>query len=676
LPSLVLSLGLKMSVVGCDLLEIAGLTVITFGVCILSPFMMYALYHFHALRHAKIMKFRNSTLITAMNCCVILALLERGHFCFFVIWELENPVPRWTECIFEGVSLASIYLLVALKTWLLYFEQSYHFSVANAAWKKLINERAQSWFIRHRQTYGDWRYVLRNGALPSICYMALCIAMEIVVKNRSGASLPENRAGAVVLVMANCLLQELPLLFSVVVYYRFHSKDFKDLYHISREIKYQCALVAVYMILECAEALFHIIRYVTIGHLESQRADIVRLEALTNFVLTSLFLFGLSLLTSLYPVCIHLVTARRHSGLEHVKSPKMNRGKNLQSSISDIAHIISHKEGFKALMNHLLREFSTENLLFITELVQIKYAFQLKNHSVVIVPKFSVSTHSVDSETDDYFDTEKYTVIDFHATERRRSSIRSATPFSLLSRTVTPTLREGDVTAEQSEPKSSVGNESPVSTSCILSGINRKLSSCGRRGSESASHEITRAGKLPRMHTFLFGNDGSIRIKLVLPQGLPPSTALQDVHKKDDLALQFEYIFQKFIEPGALHEVNLSHGVRSTLCSIFDTERTHLTHGKVESFIFNVFDEAALQILELMCDSFSRFAFTRDFRYIQREIERDDSFTAEYREESGPSMRNVISLEQVMEQYGMESLGGLCFTDNVSSQMYPVSSAI
>jgi len=694
-----------------DTIDIVGMLVIMIGVGILSPIMVYALHQFHVLRNAKIMKFRNSSLIIAMNCCIIFVFLERGYFCFFRVWEFENPVPERVECTFAGICISSIYLLVALKTWLLYFEQSYHFSVASAAWKKLINERAQSWFIRHRQTYGDWRYVVKAGALPSAAYMALCFVMEIAVEELSGAPV----AATIVVVVAHSAIHKLPLLFSCVIYYRFHSKDFKDLYRISREIKYQCAIVVAFMTLQCAEAVFHCVRFSTLGQFITERADVVRVEALCNFVVTSLFLFSLCLLTSWYPVYIHL---RKQSGCICNDS----RPRRFTSGISDIATIISHKEGYKALMSHLLTEFSTENLLFITELIQIKYAFQLRNHNVVVVPKrplklsvddtFTVE-HSVtasDSNNEGYFDNDKYAVIDFHSkrtsTERpshrcrlsfTRSSVRSMTP--PVPPVIPPSVDEVDeADGHQPDPKGTDTSntertddlksdvpklvDEPSVPSKILSGINKRLGDAkevtkavylrGRRGSTSqplsGPLEITKSGKLPGMHTFLFRTDGAIQLKLALPRGLPPSTALQDLPKKNNLALQYEYLYQKFIEPRALHEVNLSHGIRGKLCTFFGKERAHLTHGKVESFIFNIFDEAALQILGLMCDSFARFASTSDFRYIQREIERDDSsvLEREHREESGPSLRNATSLEEVMEQYGINSFGGLCVTGNLS----------
>jgi len=726
-----------------DSIDVVGMMVILIGVGVLSPIMGYALHQFHTLRRARIMKFRNSPLIAAMNGFIFVAVVERAYFCFFTIWQIENPLPDYAEHICIGICIASIYLLVALKTWLLYFEQSYHLSVANAAWKKLINEQAQSWFIRHRRTYGDWRYLLKIGALPSALYMSMCIALGIMADDLQRESISTTIA----LVATDWMLHALPLLFSVVIYHRFHSKDFKDLYRISYEIKCQCAIVVVYEMLKCAESAFPILRFLELskGSSESHWLDIVRLEALCNFVLTVSFLFTLSVFTSSYPVYIHLMTEQGNRLSELFSNGRNELPKRRRSGIGDIANIIRHKEGFKALMNHLLIEFSTENLLFITELIQIKYAFQLKNRNILIIPRFSVfesigsANHgpsnqlTVRRQDGGYLDNDKYAVLDFNAkcvASERSTTPRSkmelsefgnlitteypvATPGTKMS-SLSPNSRKSPEQSERSlnvygaeyddsksteqfnadhDRKHNADDNTPpvlhqqTTIESVVVELSRKLSEAkeltkavyqrGRVGANgSTSMLITKDGKLPRMHTFLFRDNGSIMLKLELPPGLPPSIALEDVHKKNNLALQYEYLFQKFIRQSAVHEVNLSHGVRTPLCRFFGTERMHLTHGKVESFIFNIFDEAARQILELMCDSFSRFASTRTFRHIQSAIERDDSSVHRscdgYREESAqsttPVVRNATSLPDVMNQYAIDSCGGLCFrTENVSA---------
>merc|ERR1712176_1015625 len=40
---------------------------------------------------------------------------------------------------------------------------------------------------------------------------------------------------------------------------------------------------------------------------------------------------------------------------------------------------ISNNKGFKAFMKHLVKEWAAENLLFLVELIQIKYEFQIKH---------------------------------------------------------------------------------------------------------------------------------------------------------------------------------------------------------------------------------------------------------------------------------------------------------
>ena len=330
-----------------DAIDIAGMVVVLIGVTVLTPIMVFALHQFYTIRKAQIMKFRNSPLVIAMNIFIIVGVLDRGYMALMVLWKVDQSLPSYARYIIQSLCISIIYLLIALKTWLLYFEQRYHLAVAQAAWKKLINERAQSWFIRHRQTYGDWKYLLKMGCLPSAVYMSLCIGMEVVVDVAWNASITTTFVALAI----NWMLHALPLLFSCTIYYRFHSKKFKDLYRISNEIKYQCFIVVVYEALQCTDIVFQLIYKQSSGDDGTLR----RIEELCQFVLASSFLFGLSVFTSTYPVYLHLMTAQ---GQRLSELMAMDRSSNLprrrNGGIADIGKIMRHQKGFKALMKHLV----------------------------------------------------------------------------------------------------------------------------------------------------------------------------------------------------------------------------------------------------------------------------------------------------------------------------------
>jgi len=861
-----------------DVIDIAGIVVVLLGVSVLTPIMAYALHQFYMIRRAQIMRFRNSPLVIVMNILIILSVFDHGYGALAIIWKIESPMPSWIEHVIYGLCVSSIYLLIALKTWLLYFEQKYHLSVADAAWKKLINENSQGWFIRHRQTLGDWKYVLKICCIPCAFYISLCVGLRMVVAVAWAAEVMATFAGVAI---NYWLLHSLPLFFSCIIYYRFHSKEFKDLYRISNEIKYQCFIVVVFEVFQCGDLVFQLFTK------HSASADVYRIEALINFVVATCFLFGLSIFTSTYPVYLHLMTdnGQRLSAIIAMDRRSSNLPRRRNGGIMDIGKIMRHKEGFKALMSHLLMEFSTENLLFLVELIQIKYAFQLKNRNVVIVPRFSVvdtigtgtglsqpkltqqhlsipslqteRSGSVDGSnkrsnisllrhSETYLNNDKYAVLDFNSSNMGNDHLgrgrisplyqsaaptptkipqspfgfvmtgyqsapstplrKQSPPFPFMlsdkpprvtlpdkpmrvmlpdkppstpladeppmspsivhkfssEETTEPALSSQpagaeDIATEKSgneveeEVSVQIGDEAdaldpeysvsygqsaneqretsaspstrrhtpcsqqeqmpgegsapplpaqPTISSMIVSSMTRlrQMSTTNRSKSKALPKPLKVKRKLPGMYTYLFRNDGTILMKLALPPGLPPSAALEDVHKKKSLALQMEYLFNKFIKPGAVHEVNLSHGVRMPLRRFFGAERLHLKHGKVESFIFNIFDEAALQILELMVDSFGRFATTKTCRYILREMEREKEMEKSKEERSWPAaptavrmgstrseaddisigpntnlelpvVRHAASLHRVMHQYDITSCGGFIRAEDLEKEL-------
>ena len=154
-----------------------------------------------------------------------------------------------------------------------------------------------------------------------------------------------------------------------------------------------------------------------------------------------------------------------------------------------------------------------------------------------------------------------------------------------------------------------------------------------------------------------------------------------------------EYIYEKFIRPRSLHEVNLSYGVRAPLVKFFDKDSLHLNHGKLESYIFNIFDQAALMILELMVDSFGRFASTKTCKLIQKEIERQREMTEEVScvsrtpflsrlgtatgafdddvsvgSSDQPVVRHATSMRAVMHQYDLKSCGGVIRVEDLAKE--------
>ena len=144
-------------------------------------------------------------------------------------------------------------------------------------------------------------------------------------------------------------------------------------------------------------------------------------------------------------------------------------------------------------------------------------------------------------------------------------------------------------------------------------------------------------------------------MKLELPEGLPLSSVLEDDVKQNNLGLQMEYLYNKFIKEDSLVTVNLPYGIRSTLTMFFEAERAHSSQPK-ESFLFDIMDESALNILDLMLDSFGRFTLTETYK--QWEIEMDalhaPSTAPSPPTTPPPALRSAASLPRLQDQYGLK----------------------
>ncbi len=95
---------------------------------------------------------------------------------------------------------------------------------------------------------------------------------------------------------------------------------------------------------------------------------------------------------------------------------------------------------------------------------------------------------------------------------------------------------------------------------------------------------------------------------------------MSDKKRKECLGLQMEYLYNKFIKRGSLYTLNLPGGLTETLWRFFEKDKSHQNQPK-ESFLFNVLDDCAYIILDLMLDSFRRFAATETYKKLELELD-------------------------------------------------------
>eukprot|EP01084_Bolivina_argentea_P002059 3792_1 len=686
-----------------DIIDIMGLVVVLIGSLILSPILSYSLYRFHKIRKASIMKFRNLTLIYLINILVLCTILLVSFFvCSIDIWHIIDNTP-WNP---YNISIAPfiiwyIYLLFAIKTWLLHFEQKYHLSLVHLTWKKLINQYAKSWHISTRHKFGNYKYLLKFGLIPYFIYIIIETTINVQLQRSNYST-----AVRIVSTFINWILTAFPLLFSCAIYYRFHSKGFKDIYKISNEIKYQCIVIIICLILNTICVGIYL--YYSIS---------IRIQCLLNLILTYILLFGIAIFTTTYPVYIYhkqlqINKLTIYQNKNNPYNPKHNIG------IKHITQLIKNFDGFKQFILHLLEEFSTENLIFLVELIQIKYSYAQSNNNIILVPRqpiyeidlnsktvtekqkcapkiathplqpsFDVIVHSNSissasgssgeseingtdlfdhgtvsdrkqsatvtpgtnnnnipghsnnnsGDNDEiYEDDNKYMTLDFNAVNiinydmNIHSSSPSPPPPIQIQYNNTDTKIDDlptNSTVLANRCRSHTVN--PDTTENInklhirtqsMPKLQGNSTFLARARTRSKSRTFTMKKKKESMYTYLFNTNGNLLMKLQLPPGLPKSAVLTDSVASNNLALEMEYLYNKFIKIDSIHEINLPHFIKSPLIKFFENDKLHLKQ-KQESFLFNVFDESANSILQLMLDSYHRFVLTDKYKSIAIEMD-------------------------------------------------------
>ena len=94
--------------------------------------------------------------------------------------------------------------------------------------------------------------------------------------------------------------------------------------------------------------------------------------------------------------------------------------------------------------------------------------------------------------------------------------------------------------------------------------------------------------------TYLFNDNGQIRVKLTLPLELPQSLILSE--NGSNLHNQMKQLYRKYIRNNSQFELNLSHSVRVGLTNFFESTEIHKLPKFKNYKLFNVMDECGMLI--------------------------------------------------------------------------------
>eukprot|EP01084_Bolivina_argentea_P051718 95139_1 len=124
-----------------------------------------------------------------------------------------------------------------------------------------------------------------------------------------------------------------------------------------------------------------------------------RMDWLIAIIIESVTLFLMSFIPTAYPIYLHRKQcqmrelskyqtnlASAHSNSELQISPHHKTHNRMGHMLT----VIADENGFNAFMEHLINEFATESLLFIVELIQIKYEYQTAHGHKLLTPQSAI----------------------------------------------------------------------------------------------------------------------------------------------------------------------------------------------------------------------------------------------------------------------------------------------
>jgi len=571
-----------------DAVSVTGVVLHAVSVFILCPLIVYFLVQFTKIRHEKVCKYRVVWLCQLNNGVVLIGLVLEPSYILITRVLVAVELPSWIGFLILSITWWAAMSLFAIKVYHLHYEQQCNVSIAKMSMAKLAPNN-NDWYILNRGRVGNPYWTLRIAFVP---YIAFCVVGSL-------CPLLFEDDERLILFVENTVLSVFPIGVSVLMLRK--TGSLRDIYGIRDEIGIQCiGFIVAFFLFVVPGAFF------TFHHGEE------RMEWLFCIPQSQMTAVSVAIVSTAFPVHRHWSTATTNKMRQHIEdhdrqhvaggspssSPSHSPRSRQMSTFSNataLKWVIADSVAYQQFMEYLITEFSTENLLFITELIQIKYHFQRKNEWLIRVPKASVlkavhpltakskeaerPTATLQDDQSDHNDNQRYQTLDFH---------------------------------DQSEDKT--------------------------------------------CWTFLFHDGHKIMQKLTIPLNIP-TTALLTEH--DDLFGQMHGLYAKYVATDSAYEINISYQLRFGITSFFDDEDGTLKRWKQKGEdykLFNLFDEPCLAILRLMQQSMYRFRMKEDaveevdFPRMQSEHEHDVP-DAVLGAPDSPQMRHASSYHSLRDKY-------------------------
>eukprot|EP01084_Bolivina_argentea_P157207 273961_1 len=497
-------------------------------------------------------------------------IIETPFIVYCHTWNINNYINKWVVSAINSAYIAFILLLYCIYLWLLFYYKKYHIAIAEITWKKAINERYRSWYIVKKQTLGNLNSLIKISTIPFI----ICVFIGFVSEH---FLFLHNLSFHLIIVLLILFLA-----MSITIYCKL--RKYNDIFRIKKEIKYQCTAASIFLIICCMLNIGEIIS----EFIPKQRIFIqliLSISTTTVLFTMSFILITFSLQQAQSMKLQPSMPPRTPTITKIASSSQPNSRATPTTGINGMLQLIGDNKGFKGFMNHLCECFATENLLFVVELIQIKYEFQLEHN--MYVSKTNTPARS------------------------RRNTLSVNTDLPQMNMVIEDDFVNDDIEMNVIENEQNMD----IIPEAMIIEFEKEIHDIeipSRRGTvfhSRASSVKSDDGAASLIHN----SDGSLYAKITLPYGLPRSELL---NTKILFLDRLYALYLKYIKPGCIHQINISHYQKIRITQCIDKmlkEKKNAMNDKNSDIdttgysMFDVMDGACIQVLQLMVDSYDRY---------------------------------------------------------------------
>eukprot|EP01084_Bolivina_argentea_P306909 530418_1 len=464
-----------------------------------------------------------------------------------------------------------------------------------------------TWKQEINPRYRSW-YILHKNKCGNLSYCIRIIIIPFIIYNVIEIVL-EYIFKTNLFVHSAIILSLLVLIPSFILYKRL--KYITDTFQIKTELFYQQIIICILIFILLINSIVHTII------VNNSTTD--RFQSLLNIIIMSMVIFSISFISTWHPVRLSEREMKFKTGSRYIHTQQQSVN-NVKFGVKPLLRCIADPKGFNAFIRHLVQEFATENMLFVCEYIQIKHELQKKYKGLIKIRK----TKEFNGYTFDNIDTnDEYIIIDFNIVHSDQK-IKQPT-IDIFNRSATTSVRRG--------------------------------------------HGV---------YTYLFTSDGNIWDIVKLPSGLPKAELL---NQHDKFVDQLYTLFNKYIKTGSIHEINIPYPMRMYITNIInkniidenkeEKSETNIQYDEHECNLFNLIDDACIEIIHLMTHSYSRFAanieLNKKLKVLQRinsvpdEMENDNNNHGNKQninvKELKPNMlRNGKSYNKLKQAYNLDDI--------------------